>query len=197
MKTLAAITSVARGGPAAIYLAMRRQADRWRHPGRLRRAAQRIRSAPRPRSILVVCQGNVCRSPYLEALLRRALPDIEVSSAGFIGPGLPVPDHSATIAARRGLNLSSHRSRLLTPGLLRQADLVIVMDVRQAWNVERLRFPSDRVVLAGDLDPIPGVRTILDPWRQPLEAFEAAFARLDRCAAALAAILPRERSGVL
>lgn len=189
------MTSGARRAAAAVYAAMRLQADRLLHARRLRRTTKTVQRAPRPRSMVVVCHGNICRSPYLEGLLRQTLPDIEIRSAGFVGPGRVVPEHSAYIAKRRGIDLRAHRSRLLTPKILRSADLVIVMDARQASNVERLGFPADRIVIAGDLDPIPGPRTIFDPWSQPIEAFAASFARLDRCAAALTALLPREPSG--
>ena len=120
----------------------------------------------------------------MEALLKRALADVAVSSAGFVGPGRTVPAHSLTVAARRSLDLSAHRSRLLTKGIVGDADLVIVMEARQA-QVLRHAFGgiAAHVVIAGDLDPagLDG-RTIRDPWSQPIEVFEESFARLDRCA---------------
>src|SRR2546422_3500209 len=83
------------------------------HPWR-RRAARRALSARAPRSILVVCHGNICRSPFAAVLLQRALgpAGIRVHSAGFIGPNRPSPPEAVTAAARYGVNLSDHRSRV-------------------------------------------------------------------------------------
>jgi protein-tyrosine phosphatase len=145
----------------------------------------------RPRSLLVVCHGNVCRSPYLEAVLRRFMPDISVESAGFVGPGRPVPPFALAVGAQRGLDLSTFRSRPLVPAVVRDADLIVVMDGYQARNVERsFGVPRHRVVVAGDLDPMPAeTRAIADPWEQPIDAFVSSFDRLDRCAATLVSSL--------
>jgi protein-tyrosine phosphatase len=145
----------------------------------------------RPRSLLVVCYGNVCRSPYLEAVLQRDMPDIRVESAGFVGPDRPMPPRALTVSAQRGLDLSTFRSRALVPALVRDADLIVVMDGDQAGNVERLfRVTRNRVVVAGDLDPMPAeTRAIADPWDQPIDAFVSSYNRLDRCAATLVSAL--------
>ncbi len=92
--------------------------------------------AMRPRRILVVCLANQCRSPIAEHLLvsklkeAKAPPEVEVSSAGIEGvPGLP-----ATSGARRAMErrfgkdvLKGHKATHLSPALIAQADLVLVM----------------------------------------------------------------------
>ena len=122
--------------------------------------------------------------------MKRAMPDIRVESAGFVGPGRPVPPFALTVSAQRGLNLSTFRSRPLVPPAIRDADLIVVMDAYQARKVERsFGVPRDRVVVAGDLDPMPATtRAIADPWEQPIEAFVSSYDRLDRCAATLASL---------
>ena len=177
--------------PGSLYDAMRNLPDRILHAKRHRAVQSRLSRMPRPRSILVICYGNVCRSPYLEAVLRRALPDIRVSSAGFAGPGRSVPEFSLAVSAQRGFDLSSFRSRPLEPAKARDVDLLVVMDARQARHmVLYVRVPPERVVVAGDLDPLPSpTRAIQDPWQQPLDTFVASFDRLDRCGATLARIL--------
>jgi len=113
-----------------------------------------------------------------------------VCSAGFVGPGRQVPEYGITVAQRRGLDLTRHRSRLVTPDLVRRADLVVVMDPIQARDLRRaFPFAAKRVIVAADLDPLAGPRDIADPWLQPLAAFEASYERLDRCAATLAKII--------
>src|SRR5204863_125055 len=121
---------------ARTYWRLRLYADRSLHWRRHARATNAVKSRPRPRTILVVCHGNICRSPYLAAVLRRALRDVQIVSAGFVGPGRPVPEHSLAIGQRKGLDLAAHRSQLLTPEQLKRADLVLVMDSRQAWRRE-------------------------------------------------------------
>ena len=138
-----------------------------------------------------MCYGNVCRSPYLQAVLQRALPQTSVMSAGFVGSGRAVPDSSLAISAKRGLDLSRFRSRPLTPAAVNGADLIIAMDTTQAREL-LARFPISpaRIVIAGDLDPsFERSRTIRDPWNQTDDVFEASFNRLDRCAATLVSIL--------
>jgi protein-tyrosine phosphatase len=176
-----------------VYDALRYLPDRVLHHRRHFDAARRLSEMTRPRSILVVCHGNICRSPYLEAVLRRALPDLTVTSAGFVGPGRPVPPFSLAVSARRGLDLSEFRSRPLAPAKVREVDLVVVMDARQArYMSTHLRVAPWRILVAGDLDPMPGTtRAIEDPWRQPIEVYVAVFDRLDRCAATLVRYLPR------
>ena len=169
---------------------MRLRLESALHPRRHQAATQQLLGMERPRSIIVICYGNICRSPYLEAVLRQALPDVEVSSAGFVGAGRGVPDHSLTLSERKGLDLSRHLSQVVTRPLLDRQDLAIVMDERQARMLHQgFDMPLDRIVIAGDLDPESGLRAIRDPWRQPLHVFESSFTRLERIAAQLVSII--------
>ena len=84
------------------------------------------------RHILVVCVGNICRSPMAEALLRDALreqQDITVESAG-LGALVdhPASEHAVDLMHERGLDITSHRAQQITPELIAQADLVLVME---------------------------------------------------------------------
>ena len=151
----------------------------WR---RVARTALRGRT---PRSMLVVCYGNICRSPMAAALFRRALAGtgIEIGSAGFIGPGRGSPPEAVAVAAGAGVDLSGHRSRLLTPDLVRWADLIVVMDAAQQRRVvERFGRSWRDVIVLGDLDPAPiDGRTIRDPVNQTADVFEQCYARIERC----------------
>lgn len=78
--------------------------------------------------ILVVCTGNVCRSPYIERLLAAALApyDVEVGSAGTHAlVGEPMDEGSARLLAESGLSAAGFVARQLTPVLARSADLVL------------------------------------------------------------------------
>jgi protein-tyrosine-phosphatase len=175
----------------AAYHSARDLPDRILHPRRHSEARRRLSRMTRPRSILVVCHGNVCRSPYLHAVLQHAFSDVAVSSAGFIGRDRRVPVLSLEVSARRGIDLSGFRSQPLTPENVRRADLIIVMDSGQARYIERaFGVRPERLVIAGDLDPVKSpTRAIRDPWMQSVLVFESSFDRLDRCAATLVAAL--------
>jgi protein-tyrosine phosphatase len=82
--------------------------------------------------VLMICTGNICRSPLAEAALRREVgtgsdaPEIVVASAGTrADPRSPVPLESLASASLARLDLSAHRPRLLTAGMLADADLVL------------------------------------------------------------------------
>jgi protein-tyrosine phosphatase len=175
------------------YHSARNLPDRILHPRRHSAVRRRLSRMARPRSILVVCHGNVCRSPYLHAVLQRAFSDVSVSSAGFIGRDRRVPLLSLDVSARRGIDLSRFRSQPLTPENVRPADLIIVMDAGQARYIERVFLVKpERIVIAGDLDPAASpTRAIRDPWMQSAHVFESSFDRLDRCAVTLVAVLNR------
>lgn len=85
--------------------------------------------------ILVVCTGNICRSPMAQALLehelRRAGLDhrVEVVSAGtaaLVGEGASAG--SVLAMAGRGLDITAHRAQQLDAHLVRTADLILVME---------------------------------------------------------------------
>jgi protein-tyrosine phosphatase len=86
-------------------------------------------------SVLVVCTGNICRSPAAELLLRAGLPPdagVVVGSAGLNARvGEPVAEPMARLLVARGLDPGSLAGRQLTPDMLRQADLVLTMSAQQ------------------------------------------------------------------
>lgn len=175
---------------AQLLMQLRRMPARVLHPLRRRRVRATLSGRVAPRSVLVVCHGNICRSPFGAAVLRRRLAGtngaVRIESAGFIGPERPCPAHAVAVAARRGVDLSTHRSKLLVADLATM-DLILVMDPAQRRAVcDRFgRLPRDVVVL-GDLDPLwAETRTIRDPVEQPREAFEESYARIERCVAEL------------
>jgi protein-tyrosine phosphatase len=167
--------------------AVRHTPDRLLH-GRRRRQQLAALTGLQPRTVLFVCLGNICRSPYAaSAFERMAGPAVRVVSAGFIGPGRPVPEAGQKAASVRGLDLSAHRSQFLTEELVSEADLIVVMDDSQRRGIAQRFGRQDRVVVLGDLDPWPiDTRTVRDPYNQPDHVFEAVYARIDRTVASLA-----------
>jgi len=175
---------------------LRRMPERLLHPLRRRKALGLLRSAPPLRVVLVTCYGNIARSPYAATLLAQALrrsgqSTIRVDSAGFVGWGRPCLPLALEVAAARGLDLSKHRSQRFTPLSVSLADLIIVMDGRDARAMRKIYGGDDRhVLILGDLDPEPiETRHIQDPFDQPREVFERCYSRIDRCIGQLVQIV--------
>lgn len=84
-------------------------------------------------TILCVCTGNTCRSPMMERLLQREWPEFAVSSAGLAtADGLPAAENAVAVMAERGIDLSDHRSRCLTPAMAEATDVFVVMTPQHA-----------------------------------------------------------------
>lgn len=105
-----------------------------------------------------------------------------VASAGFIGPGRPSPEYALATAQAYGVDMSTHRSEVVTSENLRAADLVVVMSRAQQKGISARVARDTFVLVLGDLDPLAITqRTIVDPWDGPHEVFEESYARIDRC----------------
>jgi protein-tyrosine phosphatase len=110
-------------------------------------------------SILVVCSGNICRSPVAEGLLRRGVQRRfgsdapEVSSAGTIGlEGSSATPESVQAAAERGVDISSHVARRLTEPMIERADLLVCMAAEhRAAIATRLPTARDRTFTLKEL----------------------------------------------
>lgn len=146
-----------------------------------------------PRSILVVCEGNHCRSPIGEALFHRELGDrVSVASAGLAAlVGEPAHREAQRWGASHSLDLSAHRGRAFTPEVARAFDLILVMDENQKRACETL-IPSTRgrVFLMGQWLP-PEEREVPDPIGGAPSDHDRAYDRILRCVAPwLARIVP-------
>ncbi|WP_251976378.1 low molecular weight protein-tyrosine-phosphatase [Salinicola avicenniae] len=121
--------------------------------------------------ILVLCTGNICRSPVAEALLRARFPERQIASAGLgalVGEG--VEPTARALAEAHGLDLSAHVARQVDDSMLQAADLVLVMSEGQRHAVaERHPAASGKTMLfARWIEP----REVPDPYRKSESAFE-------------------------
>ena len=130
--------------------------------------------------VLFVCVGNVCRSPMAAALLRQRLrfPGSDVQSAGVAAlVGEPAEPLAIALMNERGIDLSTHRARQLTPEMASAFDLILVMEEAHQRTVERI-FPAGRGRIHrlgrfGDFD-------VPDPYGRPRAAFESSLALIER-----------------
>ena len=188
-------------GPRALLRWLRHLPDRVLHHTRRRAAIRTLQEGLRPSHILVLCHGNVCRSPFAAELLQRQLlrsrVEVGIRSAGFLASGRASPPEAQQAAGSWNIDLTPHRSREVSAELLREADLIVVMEPAQRWVVAaRFSRPMRDVLVLGDLDLRPTAsRAIPDPWGQAAAAYECSYARIARCVAVLAALLLRLPAG--
>ncbi|WP_226571001.1 low molecular weight protein-tyrosine-phosphatase Wzb [Mangrovibacter yixingensis] len=128
--------------------------------------------------ILVVCVGNICRSPTAERLLKAYQPELNVDSAGL---GALVGKHAdataAKVARQHNLSLDGHSARQVSGKMCRNYDLILTMERRHiAALCEMAPEMRGKVMLFGHWD---SEREIPDPWRKSQEAFEAVYELLD------------------
>ena len=136
--------------------------------------------------ILVVCTGNICRSPVAAAMLAATLPGRRVDSAGLgalVGHG--VEPTARELAEADGLDVANHQARQLTEAMLQAADLILVMSEGQRHAVADLAPAAlGKTMLLGKwLDGGKG-REIPDPYRKSREAFEHVHGLLKEATAA-------------
>ena len=160
----------------------------------LRALAQPLGVSPR---IVFLCAGNICRSPYAEAVLRAQLVAVErrplISSAGTLPrPGRPSPDNGIAEAAARGFDLTSHRSAHFDRAAGEAADLIVAFDEKNLATL-RARHPAllERSVLLGDFN---GSGEIDDPYGGDRAVYAHAYRRIDHALDALASLVIRVRA---
>jgi len=130
------------------------------------------------RTVLFVCKGNVCRSPFAAGLFAQiSRRKVRVISAGFYRRGRSSPLEAIEAASDWGVQLREHKSSLVTDADVRQADLIMVFDLHQA-AVLRTLFPNVRgkMVLLGAIDG--GPVEIPDPFGKSVEQFRSAYRRI-------------------
>ncbi|MEX3937107.1 hypothetical protein AB4Y32_36110 [Paraburkholderia phymatum] len=131
------------------------------------------------RNILVVCTGNLYRSPIAEALLQDALPDCEVRSAGLhAAVGVLAPTVLRELFMAHGLSRPHWAPWQIGSADAARADLLLVMEAAQKREVER-RFPaaSGKTFLygasaGGDID---------DPHGGNAEVIQRCFEQIRSC----------------
>jgi protein-tyrosine-phosphatase len=130
-------------------------------------------------SVLFVCTGNSCRSPMAEVIFRAHLQQQNlldatwrVESAGtWASDGAPAAQNAVELMARRGLDLSKHRSRTVTAAMLAQFQLILVMETnhKEALLIE---FPTlkDRIFMLSEM--VGRKISVADPVTKDISVYQ-------------------------
>lgn len=129
-------------------------------------------------SILFICIGNICRSPMAEGLLKHAVPDIPVLSAGISAlVDKPADPLAVQIMREQGVDIGAHRARSLSAWMVRDADVILTMD---GWQTQfiKMNYPASqyKVFRLCEVDKCD----VPDPYRQGRTAFRHACDLISR-----------------
>jgi protein-tyrosine-phosphatase len=146
-------------------------------------------------SIMFVCMGNICRSPFAEKLMKKILEErgmeaIRVSSSGLIVKE-PTPSPGGAIEAGKsfGVDLTGHISTQLTSEMVDNSDMILAME---PWQWEELKelYPdkTNKIFLlslfedsnGGNINPYLKYN-ITDPYGRGVSQFVACYNRIENC----------------
>jgi protein-tyrosine phosphatase len=135
------------------------------------------------KNILVVCIGNICRSPMAEGLLKQALSgagksDCMVSSAGLGAlVGHPPDPYACELMMKKNIDISGYRACQLDKGMIRKADLILVMEASHKSAIEESEpCAKGKVFRLGHWENFD----IPDPYQKNISAFVASLDLIER-----------------
>ncbi len=139
------------------------------------------------KKVLVVCTGNICRSPYGEYKLKELLPEFTFNSAGLDSDinrlsGKRADPVAVRVAAESQIDLRSHRAKQLTDEMVEQHDVILVMDTKHMEAISDY-YPNiqDKVFMFTQL---VDASSIEDPYKRGELFFRLAFNQIDEAAEA-------------
>lgn len=139
--------------------------------------------------ILMVCLGNICRSPLAEGILRHKITERGLNwhtdSAGTAGwhKGSPPHELSCKVAKENGIDISRQQSRPLVVEDFKRFDYIYVMDRSNYAHVKELageNFDSEQVRLLLNEVYTGENREVPDPWSYGIDAYHDVFTMLDQ-----------------
>ena len=137
-------------------------------------------------SILLVCIGNICRSPYAEIKLKELMKlskqkIYQIESAGIHAMvNDPAHFYSIKVAKENNLNLKNHTAKQVTIEFVKKYDLILVMEEEQKkWIEKKFPFSKGKVHLIGKWRNL----IIDDPYDKPYESYVEMAKNIDACLA--------------
>ncbi len=130
------------------------------------------------KNVMMVCVGNICRSPIAEVLLKHQQPQLNVYSSGLGAlVGKPADPFSVELMAEKNIDLSNHCAQQINSVLVSASDLILTMEQKHIEAI-RSQFPEARgkVFLIGkwlDNQEIP------DPYKKDKAAFASAASLIE------------------
>ena len=132
-------------------------------------------------SILVVCIGNICRSPMAEYFIKAAYPQLKIESAGISGLiGHPADDKAVLCMQRHNIDMSGHIAKKLTADLIKKYDLVLVMSNNQLKHIEQTwPFAKGKTFRLGHWQS----KNVPDPYQHDQTVFDETCELIQSCIA--------------
>jgi protein-tyrosine phosphatase len=155
------------------------------------------------RHILIVCTGNICRSPMAEGLLKsmwpsRLNPQPVINSAGTHAfNGLPAEPYAIHAVSEYGVDISSHRSRVIDAALIERADLILAMEQQHVDSIRNATGGgAGNVGLLGDLNAAGPHVEIPDPYGGSPDTYRECARMIKGCLERLVIHLRRNSTAI-
>jgi len=138
-------------------------------------------------SILFVCKGNICRSPFAQYYAQKIFPEsMTILSSGYYSEtGRRCPKKAIKAAKEYGIKLEKHRSILITKEMIKDAQIIYVFDEENKQTLDTL-FPNakNKIILLGTL--IENLPTIIsDPYCKKYSDYKLTYNLISNFIAAL------------
>jgi protein-tyrosine phosphatase len=154
-----------------------------------------------PVKILMVCLGNICRSPLAEGILQSKLPSgkfiVDSAGTGNWHAGQEPDERSILTAKNRGLDISCQKARQITPCDFTDFDHIYVMDNANLRDVQKLA-PTERAKAKVKLmmdEIFPGQKVdVPDPYYGGQGGFDKVYDMLDEACSLVAQKLLKEHA---
>lgn len=137
--------------------------------------------------ILMVCLGNICRSPLAEGIMKEKVRrrnlgwEVDSAGTGYWHTGEGPDPRSVAIAQRKGIDIRSQRARQIRPKDLEEFDLIFAMDTQNYRDIRLLAAGAEqeqKIHLILDLVHPGQARSVPDPYYDD-DGFEGVFRMLE------------------
>ena len=124
-----------------------------------------------PKRVIFVCTSNTCRSPMAEGFSRSLFPDVECASRSisvdYEPEGSPANVCAVSTMEKHGIDITAHRSELITKADLDWADRIVCVTSNHAKHVREMFQISNK-----DPKVISLSSDVADPWNAPTHVYE-------------------------